>query len=337
MPGATRPRTRLWCAMRAVRCHQLIGPSGLHVDEISDPTPGTGEVLIDVKAAGVNFPDILITEGKYQFKPPPPFIPGGEVAGVVSAVGEGVTGFSPGDRVAATMLFGAFAERVVVPAAAAAKLPEGVSFEVGAAVLLTYATTIHALADRAALRHGETLLVLGASGGVGTSAIEIGKCLGAKVIAAASSEEKLAYCRERGADLTIDYVKEDLKERAKALSGGGVDVVYDPVGGDFTEAALRAIGWEGRYLIVGFASGPIPKIPANLVLLKGCQIVGVFWGMFAQREPARNGANVERLLGWLAEGKIRPHVDAVLPFERAGEALSLLARRGVKGKLVLVP
>lgn len=323
--------------MRAVRCHELIGPAGLRVDDLPEPEPGAGEVLIDVKAAGVNFPDLLITQGKYQFKPPPPFVPGGEVAGVVRAVGAGVTGFSPGDRVAATMLFGAFAERVIAPAAAVARLPDGVSFEVGAAVLLTYATTIHALVDRAALRPGETLLVLGASGGVGTSAIEIGKCLGAKVIAAASSEEKLAYCREHGADATIDYATEDLKERAKALSGGGVDVVYDPVGGDFTEQALRAIGWEGRYLIVGFAAGPIPKLPANLVLLKGCQIVGVFWGMFAQRTPGRNAANVERVLGWLAEGKVSPHVDAVIPFERAGEALERLARREVKGKLVLVP
>lgn len=323
--------------MRAVRCHELIGPAGLRVDDLPDPEPGPGEVVIDVKAAGVNFPDLLITQGKYQFKPPPPFVPGGEVAGVVSAAGAGVTGLSKGDRVAATMLFGAFAERVAVPAAAAARLPDGVSFEVGAAVLLTYATTIHALADRAALRPGETLLVLGAAGGVGTAAIEIGKRLGAKVIAAASSEDKLAHCREHGTDATIDYSKEDLKERAKALSGGGVDVVYDPVGGDFTEAALRAIAWEGRYLIVGFAAGPIPKIPANLVLLKGCQIVGVFWGAFAQRDPARNAANAERVLGWLANGELRPHVDAVLPFERAAEALERLARREVKGKLVLVP
>lgn len=323
--------------MRAVRCHELIGPAGLRVDDVPEPEPGPGELLIDVKAAGVNFPDVLITQGKYQFKPAPPFVPGGEVAGVVRAVGAGVTGFAPGDRVAATMLFGAFAERVVTPAAGAAKLPESVSFEVGAAVLLTYATTIHALVDRAGLRAGETLLVLGAAGGVGTAAIEIGKCLGARVIAAASSEEKVAFCREHGADATINYGKEDLKERAKALSGQGADVIYDPVGGDFTEAALRSIAWEGRYLIVGFAAGPIPKIPANLVLLKGCQIVGVFWGAFAQRDPARNGANVERVLGWLAEGKIRPHVDGVLPFARAGEALERLARREVKGKLVLVP
>ncbi len=323
--------------MRAVRCHELTGPSGLHVDDVPEPEPGPGELVVDVKAAGVNFPDLLITQGKYQFKPPPPFVPGGEVAGVVRAVGEGVTGFSPGDRVAATMMFGAFAERVAVPAAAAARLPEAVSFEVGAAVLLTYATTFHALVDRAALRPGETLLVLGASGGVGTSAVEIGKCLGAKVIAAASSREKLEFCLAHGADATIDYSREDLKDRAKALSGGGADVVYDPVGGDYTEAALRAIAWEGRYLIVGFASGPIPKIPANLVLLKSCQVVGVFWGAFAQRVPEKNSANVERILGWLAEGKIHPHIDAVLPFEQASEALSRLARREVKGKLVLVP
>jgi NADPH:quinone reductase len=324
-------------AMRALRCHELIGPSGLRVDELPEPEAGPGEIVIDVKAAGVNFPDVLITQGKYQFKPALPFTPGGEVAGVVRAVAADVTGFAPGDSVAATMLFGAFAERVAVPAASAARLPEGVSFEVGAAVLLTYGTTIHALVDRARLREGETLLVLGAAGGVGTSAIEIAKCLGAKVIAAASSDDKLAFCRNRGADATINYSREDLKDRAKALSGGGVDVVYDPVGGDFTEAALRSIAWEGRYLIVGFASGPIPKIPANLVLLKGCQVTGVFWGAFAQREPAKNGANVARVLDWLAAGKLRPHIDGVLPFERASEALERLARREVKGKLVLVP
>lgn len=324
-------------AMRALRCHELVGPSGLRVDELPEPEAGPGEIVIDVKAAGVNFPDFLITQGKYQFKPALPFTPGGEVAGVVRAVAADVTGFAPGDSVAATMLFGAFAERVAVPAASAARLPEGVSFEVGAAVLLTYGTTIHALVDRARLREGETLLVLGAAGGVGTSAIEIAKCLGAKVIAAASSDDKLAFCRNRGADATINYSREDLKDRAKALSGGGVDVVYDPVGGDFTEAALRSIAWEGRYLIVGFASGPIPKIPANLVLLKGCQVTGVFWGAFAQREPAKNGANVARVLDWLAAGKLRPHIDGVLPFERASEALERLARREVKGKLVLVP
>ncbi len=323
--------------MRAVRCHELIGPAGLRVDELPDPVPSTGEILVDVKAAGVNFPEVLIAQGKYQFKPPPPFIPGGELAGVVSAVGPGVTDFAVGDRVAATMMFGAFAERVVAPAAGAVKLPDAVSFETGAALLLTYLTTMHALVDRAHLAAGETLLVLGAAGGVGTSAIEIGKCLGAKVIAAASSADKLEHCRAHGADHTIDYVTEDLKERAKALSGGGVDVVYDPVGGDHTEAALRAMAWEGRLLIVGFASGTIPKLPANLVLLKSCQIVGVFWGAFAARDPAKNRAHAERVLGWLAEGKVRPHLDAVLPFARAGEALEKLEQRQVKGKIVLVP
>lgn len=323
--------------MRAVRCHELIGPEGLRVDDLPGVEPGAGEIVVDVRAAGVNFPDVLITQGKYQFKPEPPFVPGGEVAGLVRAVGEGVTSFAVGDRVAATMLHGAFAEQVAVPEAAAVKLPEGVSFEIGASILLTYATTMHALVDRARLQPGETLLVLGAAGGVGTAAVEIGKRLGARVIAAASSPEKLAYCREHGADATIDSSREDLKERAKAISSGGVDVVYDPVGGDLSEAALRAIAWEGRHLVVGFASGVIPKIPANLLLLKGCQAIGVFWGSFAMREPGRNRAHAETVLGWLAGGEIRPHVDGVFPFERAGDALGRLARREVKGKLVLVP
>ena len=323
--------------MRAVRCHELKGPAGLRVDDIADPVPGAGEVLIDVRAAGVNFPDVLVTYGRYQFKADPPFVPGGEVAGTVSAVGAGVTQWAPGDRVAATMLAGAFAERVTVPATMVAKLPAAVAFETGAALLLTYATTMHALVDRAALRAGETLLVLGAAGGVGTAAIEIGKCLGARVIAAASTPEKLAYCREHGADAVIDYKNEDLKERAKALSGGGVDVIYDAVGGDATEPALRAMAWGGRHLVIGFAAGSIPKVPANLLLLKSCALVGVFWGAFAQRSPDENRAHVERVLGWLVEGRIRPHLDGVLPFERAREALERLERREVKGKIVLVP
>jgi NADPH2:quinone reductase len=323
--------------MRAVRCHELVGPAGLRVDQIADPIPGPGEVVIDVRAAGVNFPDVLVSYGRYQFKADPPFIPGGEVAGTVSAVGAGVTGIAPGDRAAATMLSGAFAERVAVPATMVAKLPASVAFETGAALLLTYATTMHALVDRGRLRSGETMLVLGAAGGVGTAAIEVGKCLGARVIAAASSPEKLAYCREHGADAVIDYKSEDLKERAKVLSNGGVDVVYDAVGGDATEAALRTMAWGGRHLVIGFASGSIPKVPANLVLLKSCELVGVFWGAFAQRNPAENRAHVERLMAWLVEGRIRPHVDAVLPFDRAREALERLERREVKGKVVLVP
>lgn len=308
------------------------------MDEVPDPTPGAGQVLIEVQAAGVNFPDVLLSRGKYQFKPEPPFSPGGEAAGVVAAIGPGVTSLSVGDRVAATVIYGAFAERLVVPEVSAVKLPASVGAEIGSATLLTYATTYHALVDRAQLRSGETLLVLGAAGGVGLAAVELGKRLGARVIAAASTDEKLAFCREHGADETVCYQREDLKERVKALTGGaGADVIYDPVGGPFAEPALRAIAWQGRYLVVGFAAGDIPKIPLNLVLLKGCQIVGVFWGSFAMREAARNRANAETLFAWIADGRLAPHVDAVLPFARAGEALERLERREVKGKLVLVP
>lgn len=324
--------------MRAVRCHELTGPAALRVDEVDDPKPGPGQIVIDVRAAGINFPDILITQGKYQFKPALPFSPGGEAAGVVSAIGSGVTSLAVGDRVAATALYGAYAEKLAVPEAAAAKLPDEVPFEIGAATLLTYATTIHALVDRAQLARGETLLVLGAAGGVGLAAVELGKLLGAKVIAAASSEDKLALCREHGADETIDYSSADLKERVKALTGGqGADVIYDPVGGPYAEPALRSIAWQGRYLVVGFAAGDIPKIPLNLTLLKGCQIVGVFWGQFAMRQPAANRKHCEQLLSWVGEGKLRPHVDEVFPFARAGEALERLTTRKVKGKLVLTP
>jgi len=324
--------------MRAVRIHELTGPAALRVDEVPAPTAGAGEVLIDVKAAGVNFPDILLTRGMYQFKPTPPFSPGGEAAGVVRAVGTGVTSVAPGDRVAVTMLHGAFAEQICVPELAVTRLPEAISFEIGAATLLTYLTTYHALVDRAALRAGERLLVLGAAGGVGIAAVELGVALGAKVIAAASSDDKLAFCRAHGASETINYATEDLKERIKALtSGSGVDVVYDPVGGALAEAALRGIAWQGRYLVVGFAAGEIPKIPLNLVLLKGCQIVGVFWGSFAMREPAKNRAHARTIFEWVAAGKLAPAIDAVLPFAEAGAALTRLDQREVKGKLVLVP
>lgn len=324
--------------MRAVRCHELTGPKSLRVDEIPAPTPGSGEVLIEVHAAGVNFPDVLLTYGKYQFKADPPFVPGGEAAGIVRAVGAAVTEVAVGDRVCATLMSGAFAEQIVVPEAAVVKLPDVVPFETGAATLLTYATTLHALVDRAAIQAGETLLVLGASGGVGTAAIELGKALGAHVIAAASSDEKVAYCKERGADAGINYAREDLKERAKALThGNGANVIYDPVGGPFAEAALRSIAWEGRFLVVGFATGEIPKIPLNLVLLKGCQVVGVFWGSFAMRESAKNHANARKILEWVADGKLRPHVDAVMKFDDARKALERMEKRDVKGKLVLVP
>ena len=320
--------------MRAVRVHTYDGPAALRVDEVEEPKAGAGEVLIEVKAAGVNFPDVLLSRGKYQFKPPPPFSPGGEAAGIVRAVGPDVKDFAVGDRVATTLIHGAFAERIVVPTMATVKLPDAVSFEVGAATLLTYLTDMHALVDRGALKSGETLLVLGAAGGVGVAAIQIGKMLGARVVAAASSPEKLAFCKENGADEIIDYAKEDLKERAKAFSP---NVVFDPVGGSFAEPALRAIAWEGRYLVVGFAAGDIPKIPLNLALLKGCQIVGVFWGQFAMREPEKNRAHAARVFEAVAKGTLAPRVWKTLPFERAGEALELMEQRKVLGKIVLSP
>jgi NADPH2:quinone reductase len=325
--------------MRAVRCHELTGPASLRVDDIADPpAPGPGEIAIDVKAAGLNFPDVLLVRGKYQFKPEPPFSPGGEAAGIVTAVGAGVTSIAKGDRVATTLIYGAFAEKIVVPEQAAVKLPDGVSFEVGAATFLTYATTIHALVDRGGVKEGDTLLVLGAAGGVGVAAIQLGKLLGARVIAAASTDEKIAFCKEHGADEGIVYTREDLKERVKALTkGNGANVIYDAVGGPYAEPALRSIAWEGRYLVVGFAAGDIPKIPLNLVLLKGCQIVGVFWGSYMMREPEKNRANARKIYDWVAAGKLRPHIDAVLPFTQAREALERMEQRQVKGKLVLVP
>jgi NADPH2:quinone reductase len=325
-------------AMRAVRTHSPTGPSSLVVDELPSPKVGSGEVLIDVKAAGLNFPDVLLSYGKYQFRPDPPFILGGEAAGIVKAVGDGVTSVKAGDRVATWMIHGAFAEEIAVPELACVKVPDRVSFETAAATLLTYATTYHALVDRAAMKPGETLLVLGAAGGVGTSAVELGKVLGGRVIACASTDEKVAFCKEHGADEGINYAREDLKARAKELTkGNGADVIYDPVGGALSEAALRSIAWEGRFLVVGFASGEIPKIPLNLALLKGCQICGVFWGSFAMRDPVRNHANGVTIFEWIEQGKLAPHVDGVFPFADAKSALERMERRDVKGKLVLVP
>jgi len=324
--------------MRAVRIHTLDGPGSLRVDDLDEPVVSGGDVLVDVRAAGLNFPDVLLTRGKYQFKPPPPFSPGGEGAGVVRAVGAGVTEFAVGDRVAFTTIYGAFAERVVLPAIACVKIPDGVSFEIAAATLLTYLTTAHALVDRAALRAGETLLVLGAAGGVGVAAIQLGKMLGAKIIAAASSEEKLAFCKRNGADFAVNYATEDLKERVKALTdGAGANVVFDPVGGAYSEAALRAIAWEGRFLVVGFASGDIPKIPLNLALLKGCSIVGVFWGQFAMRSPEKNREHAKRVFDAVARGALHPRIDAQYDFARAHEALERMEQRKVLGKVLLVP
>jgi NADPH2:quinone reductase len=289
-----------------------------------------------MKAASVNFPDVLIIQNKYQFKPPLPFSPGSELAGVVKEVGEGVKHWKPGDKVIAFTTFGAFAEEVKTEASRLIPLPDKMTFESAAAFILTYGTTDHALRDRAALKAGETLLVLGAAGGVGLAAVEIGKALGARVIACASSPEKLAVCREHGADEGIDYAKEDMRERIKTLTGArGVDVVYDAVGGPYSEPAFRSIAWRGRLLVVGFAAGDIPKIPLNLPLLKGASIVGVFWGDFAKREPKAFAESVQQLGRWYAEGKLRPHVSQTYPLAKAVDALKAMAARQVKGKVVL--
>jgi NADPH2:quinone reductase len=308
----------------------------LTVEELPSPQPGAGEVVISMNAASLNFPDVLIIQDKYQVKPPLPFSPGSELAGVVISVGDGVTRVRPGDRVMAVTTYGAFAEEVKTHESRVLPLPDGMSFETGAAFLLTYGTSDHALVDRGALQSGETLLVLGAAGGVGLAAIEIGKVLGARVIACASTDQKLAVCREHGADETINYASEDLRERIKQLTGGnGVDVVYDAVGGPSTEAAFRSTAWRGRLLVVGFASGEIPKLPMNLPLLKGSSIVGVYWGDWTRREPEAFAARVRQLGEWYRAGKLKPHISATLPLERAAEALRMMASRQVTGKIVL--
>ncbi len=321
--------------MKAVLCKQFGPPDSLAIEELPSPCAGPGEVVIAVKAASLNFPDVLIIQNKYQFKPPLPFSPGSELAGVVKEVGAEVKGWRPGDKVMAFTTYGAFAEEVKTEAVRLLKIPQGMSFTQAAAFILTYGTTDHALRDRAALAAGETLLVLGAAGGVGLAAIEIGKALGARVIAAASSEEKLAVCREHGADATINYATEDFRERTKALTDGrGPDVIYDPVGGPYSEPAFRSIAWRGRHLVDRFAAGEIPKLPLNLALLKGAAVVGVFWGDFARREPKQFAASVGQLNKWFVEGKLKPHVDQTMPLEQAREALNLMAARKVKGKLV---
>ena len=322
--------------MKAVLCKQFGPPDSLLVEEVPWPRAGPGEAVISVKAASLNFPDVLIIQNKYQFKPPLPFSPGSELAGVVKEIGPGVQGWRAGDKVIAFTTYGAFAEEVKTDASRLVPLPEKMDFVTGAAFLLTYATTDHALRDRAALAAGETLLVLGAAGGVGLAAIEIGKALGARVIACASSEEKLAVCRSHGADPTINYATEDLRERIKALTEGrGVDVVYDPVGGPYTEPAFRSLAWRGRHLVVGFAAGEIPKLPLNLALLKGASVVGVFWGDFARRQPKEFAQSIGQLARWYADGKLKPHVSHTMPLEKAAQALKLMAARQVTGKLVL--
>ena len=324
--------------MKAVLCKAYGMPDTLVVEELEPLHPGKGQLVVSVKACGVNFPDTLIVQGKYQFKPELPFSPGSEVAGIVKEVGEEVKGYKAGDHVIAFTGWGGFAEEVVVDAVKLIPMPPGLDFTVASAFVLTYGTAHHALKDRAQLQPGETLLVLGAAGGVGLAAIEIGKQLGATVIAAASSDEKLETCRRHGASELINYATQDLRERIKQISGGqGIDVVFDPVGGDFTEPALRSIAWKGRYLVIGFAAGDIPRIPLNLTLLKGCSIVGVFYGAFAEREPRHNAENLRELLTWLAEGKLRPYISATYPLERAADALYDMMNRKVQGKVVLVP
>lgn len=322
--------------MKALLCVEHGPPEKLVVQDVPEPNPGKGEVRIVMKAAGVNFPDVLIIQNLYQFKPPLPFSPGGEAAGVVDAVGEGVTRFKVGDKVIAMTGNGAFREKFLAHERQVIPMAGDMPFDVAAGFTMTYGTSHHALKQRARLQPGETLLVLGAAGGVGLAAVELGKLMGAKVIAAASSDDKLALTREYGADETINYTTEDLKDRVKELTGGkGVDVIYDPVGDKFAEPAFRSIAWNGRYLVVGFAAGEIPKLPLNLPLIKGASIVGVFWGAFTQHEPKVHEANMAELLQWFGEGKLKPHVSAHLPLERGAEGIRLLMDRKAKGKVIL--
>jgi NADPH2:quinone reductase len=323
--------------MKAVICKEHGLPNKLALDtEWPEPSVGESDVLIDVKAAGLNFPDVLMIQGKYQYQPDMPFIPGGECAGVVEAVGDKVTRFKVGDKVLSAGGSGAFCQKIAVNEFAAFPMPEGLSFEQAAGVSITYFTSYYALKQRANIQPGETLLVLGAAGGVGTSAIELGKHMGAKVIAAASTDEKLELCKKLGADEVINYSEANLKDTIKELTDGkGVDVVYDPVGGDYSEQAIRGMGWNGRYLVIGFASGPIPKIALNLTLLKGCSLVGVFWGRFAGEEPEVNLKNIEELWELFSSGKISPVVTDSFPIEQYEEAFNCMIERRARGKVII--
>ena len=322
--------------MRALVCEKYGPVKDLRVKEIEAPKPGSKDVLIQVQSAAVNFPDTLIVQGLYQMKPEVPFVPGSDMAGIVIEVGEDVKHLKVGDEVLGFNRTGAFAERAVVPAAACVPKPAGMDFSTAASFLMAYGTSFHALKDRAKIQQGETLLILGASGGVGLAAIELGKQMGAKVIAAASTVEKLAICKEHGADEVVNYSEEDLKSRIKELTNGkGVDVIYDPVGGQYSEPALRRMAWNGRYLVVGFTTGTIPKIPLNLALLKGCAITGVFWGRFAMEEPKENAKNIMTLMGLFTSGKLNPHIHAKYPLQNALEALQEILDRKVSGKVLI--
>lgn len=329
--------------MKALLSKAVGGPETLQLTELPYPTPGRGQLLVRVKACAINYPDVLIIEDKYQFKPPRPFAPGGEIAGIVEAVGEGVEGWSVGDRLIAMIGHGGLAEKVLVQAAQALPLPPARSFEEGSALILTYATSIHALLDRGKLKEGQTLLVLGAAGGVGLAAVELGKAYGARVIGAVSSEEKAEAARAAGADDVLVYPRGPFdNDGSKALAQmfkdavgpNGADIIYDPVGGDYAEPALRSIAWEGRYLVVGFPAG-IPKLPLNLTLLKSCDVCGVFWGAFAARDPQANAAHIQTLFRLWQEGKIAPKVSRTWPLEQGGDAIAHMAARKAVGKLVV--
>ncbi len=323
--------------MKAMLVKELGHPSNMVLEDIPSPTPGKKEVVVTIKACSVNFPDTLMVQGMYQFKPALPFSVGSDIAGIVKEVGEGVKHVKPGDEVFGITAHGGFAEEVLVPANSVFPKPPMMDYKIAASFMMAYGTSYHALKDRAQLKEGDTLVVLGASGGVGLAAVELGKIMGAKVIAAASTKEKLDICKSKGADETINYTEENLKDRIKELTDGkGADVVYDPVGGDYTEAALRATAWEGRFLIVGFPAG-IAKIPMNLPLLKGCQVMGVFWGSFAQREPSKNMGNTMELIQMYAKGELKPHIDKVYPLEDSRQALIDMMDRKVKGKIIIEP
>ena len=323
--------------MHAWLCENPVGVDALTWKEIPTPSPKAGEVLVEIKAASLNFPDLLIVQNKYQMKPALPFVPGSEFAGVVQAAGEGVRHLQVGQRVACLSGTGGFGTHTVVPAQICVPLPDSFSMVDAAAFIMTYATSHHALVDRAQVKAGETVLVLGAAGGVGTAAIQVAKAMGARVIAAASTDDKCALCKSLGADETLNYSTQNLRETVKALTAGaGPDVIYDPVGGDYAEPAFRSIAWRGRYLVVGFAAGPIPSLPLNLALLKGASIVGVFWGDFARREPKANAAMMAELAQWYEAGKIKPVIDSTMPMAELKAAYVHMGSRGVKGKLVMV-
>ncbi len=325
-------------SMKAILCSQFCGPDDLVLADIADPVAESGQVVIAVKSAALNFFDILMIQGKYQIKPPFPFSPAAEVAGVIESLGDGVSGLKVGDRVMASVGYNGAREKVAVPAASVVKIPDNLDFDRAAGVIITYGTALHALEDRASPKPGETLAVLGAAGGTGLAACELGKLMGLKVIACASSEAKLDFAKQHGAELGLNYATEDLKEGLKRLTGGnGADIIFDPVGGAYAEAALRAIAWEGRFLVIGFAAGDIPKMPLNLALLKGCDIRGVFWGAWVKKNPAKNRGNLEKLAKWAAEGKISSHVDRTFPLAQTADALKVLAGRQAMGKVILKP